>query len=211
MKYEWRKKEKALYLPPTRPVAISVPCLRYFVMRGQGNPNSPQFGEYIEALYAASYAVRMSYKRGLEPEGFYEYTVYPLEGVWDLTEKGRAQYDGKVDKDELVFTLMIRQPDFVTPDYAAETLSRVQGAKGDSNPRIAELAFEEFNEGACVQMLHLGSFENEATSFAEMEAWCADQGLRRQSKIHKEIYLSDPRKVCESKLKTVLCFGVEEA
>ena len=90
-KHEWRKKEKDLYLPKNKPEALSIPKLGFFVIEGQGNPNSESFGEYIAALYAPSYAVRMSPKKGMAPEGYFEYTVYPLEGVWDLTEKGRGE------------------------------------------------------------------------------------------------------------------------
>jgi len=108
MKFEWRKKEKDIYLPPHKPVTIDIPAFKYFTIHGSGNPNSVFFGECIKALYAVSYTIRMSYKNGFEPKDFFEYTVYPLEGVWDLTEEAKASFDGTIDKDELVFDLMIR-------------------------------------------------------------------------------------------------------
>jgi hypothetical protein len=118
MKYEWRKKEKEIYLPQKKPVLIDIPRYKYYTIQGAGNPNSSFFGEYIEALYATSYAIRMSYKKGLEPEDFYEYIVYPLEGIWDISEKAKQSFDGTLDKNALVFTLMIRQPDFVSNEFA---------------------------------------------------------------------------------------------
>ena len=207
MKHEWRKKEKDIYLPPKKPVVIEVPKSNYFTLDGSGNPNSPFFSECIEALYAVSYAIRMSYKKGLQPSNFYEYTVYPLEGIWDISEKAKKSFDGSIDKDELVFKLMIRQPDFVSHEFAARAKKWAQEKK--DNALIDNLTFEEISEGKCVQMMHFGSYENEPESFAIMEAFCSQNNLIRTSKKHKEIYISDPRKVAPEKLKTVLRFAVE--
>lgn len=207
MKYEWRKKEKEIYLPPNKPVVIDVSRYKYFTIRGNGNPNSSFFGECIEALYATSYAIRMSYKKGLEPENFYEYTVYPLEGIWDISEKAKQSFDGRIDKDELVFTLMIRQPDFVTNEFAETAKEWALRKKG--SPLIEKLAFDEMADGKCIQMMHLGSYDDEPESFATMEEFSTKNQLKRKSKQHKEIYISDPRKVVPEKLKTVLRFEVE--
>ena len=207
MKYEWRKKEKEIYLPPNRPVLVDIPQYKYFTIKGNGNPNSSFFGECIEALYATSYTIRMSYKKGLEPENFYEYTVYPLEGIWDISEKAKQSFDGTIDKDELVFTLMIRQPDFVTNEFAETAKEWAFKKKG--NPLIERLTFDEITDGKCVQMMHLGSYDDEPESFATMEEFCIKSQLKRKSKQHKEIYISDPRKLVPEKLKTVLRFAVE--
>jgi hypothetical protein len=207
MKYEWRKKEKEIYLPPKKPVVIDVPQFKYFTIGGSGNPNSSFFGECIEALYATSYVIRMSYKKGLEPDNFYEYTVYPLEGIWDISEKAKQSFNGTIDKDELVFTVMIRQPDFVTQEYATKAKEWAENKK--SNPFIKKLKFDELSDGKCVQIMHLGSYANEQESFDIMEEFCSQNNLKRKSKQHKEIYISDPRKVDPEKLKTVLRFEVE--
>jgi hypothetical protein len=207
MKYEWRKKEKEIYLPPNKPVIIDIPSHKYYTIKGNGNPNSSFFGECIEALYATSYAIRMSYKNGLEPEKFYEYTVYPLEGIWDISEKAKQSFDGTIDKNELVFNLMIRQPDFVTREYAAKAKGWAEKKK--SNHLIEKLNFNELSDGKCAQMMHLGSYDNEQASFDIMEDFCSQNNLKRKSKQHKEIYISDPRKVDPEKLKTVLRFEVE--
>ncbi|THB79588.1 MAG: hypothetical protein D6B25_01125 [Desulfobulbaceae bacterium] len=207
MKHEWRKKEKQLYLPPAKPEIVTIPPFQFFTIKGSGNPNDPAFGEYIEALYAASYAIRMSYKKGLQPAGFFEYTVYPLEGVWDLSVEAKKHYDGTIDKDELVFNLMIRQPEFVSDEFAHQAI--VWAKQKKANPIIEQLQFEEIAEGHCVQMMHLGSYDTEPESFETMEAFCAQNNLRRKAKNHREIYISDPRKVAPDKLKTVLRFEVE--
>ncbi len=159
MKYEWRKKEKELYLPPKKPVLIQVPKQNFFTIKGEGNPNSKHFDQCIEALYAVSYTIRMSYKKGLEPENFYEYTVYPLEGIWDLSDKAKQTFDGSIKKDELVYTLMIRQPDFVSHEYAQTAKEWAFAKKGI--PHIPQLSFEAITDGQCVQMMHLGSYDDE--------------------------------------------------
>jgi len=207
MKYEWRKKEKGIYIPKNRPEIIDVPSLNFFSIKGEENPNSSIFSEYIGALYSLSYAIRMSYKVGLEPPNFYEYTVYPLEGVWDITDEAKKVYNGTLDKDTLVYDIMIRQPGFVTEEYAQETIERTMKKK--PNELLKQVKFSSREEGKCVQMLHLGSYDNEPETFEIMEAFCKDNNLERQSKIHREIYLSDPRKVAPEKLKTVLRFKIQ--
>ncbi len=207
MKYEWRKEEKEIYLPPKKPVVIDIPQFKYVTISGSGNPNSPFFGECVEALYAVSYAIRMSHKKGLQPENFYEYTVYPLEGVWDLSENAKKSFEGIVNKDELVFTLMIRQPNFVSNEFA-ET-AKEWAKKKKPNPHIQEISFGETSDGKCIQMMHLGSYDNEQESFALMNEFARKNQLKRKSRQHKEIYISDPRKVAPEKLKTVLRFKVE--
>lgn len=91
MKYEWRKQEKILYLPKQRPELVTVPEQKFFMIKGKGNPNGEEFAEKIGALYSLAYAVRMMPKQGFTPEGYFEYTVYPLEGIWDLSEEGRKE------------------------------------------------------------------------------------------------------------------------
>lgn len=126
-------------------------------------------------------------KKGLEPEKFYEYTVYPLEGIWDISEKAKQSFDGTIYKNELVYTLMIRQPDFVTQAYAEKV--KEWALKKKNNPLIEGLTFSELADGKCVQMMHLGSYDKEQDSFDIMEAFCSRHHLKRKSKQHKEIYI----------------------
>lgn len=202
MKYEWKKQDKALYLPAGKPSVIIVPGYRYFMLEGRGNPNGDEFAEAVGVLYSLAYAVKMLPKKGIVPEGYYDYTVFPLEGVWDLTEKGRGQET--LDKNELVYTLMIRQPDYATPELAAEVKEMVKRSK--PHPLLQKTVFGESEDGLSVQMLHTGPYDTEPASFARMEAYCREQGLRRLSLTHREIYISDARKTAPDKLRTVLRF-----
>ena len=204
-KFEWRKHLKELYLPGKQPTTIDIPAMKYFTIEGSGNPNSERFKEFIEPLYSMSYAIRMMQKGAL-PEGYFEYTVFPLEGIWDLDEEGRKL--DYLDKDHLVFTLMIRQPDFVTEELFTYALHSVKKKKPELH--VNKVEFETIEEGLCVQVMHIGSYDNEPETFALMEQYCSQHNLKRTEKIHKEIYISDARKTAPEKLKTVLRFKVAE-
>lgn len=207
MKKEWKREDKAYYLPKNRPELIEIPLFQYYTIRGTGNPNDPFFGGYISTLYSLSYAIKMSPKQKREPANYIDYTVYPLEGVWSLTEDGIRNYNGILDKNQLSFTLMIRQPDFVTDLYAKDTIERIKIKK--PNKLLDEVRFERIEEGKCIQMMHIGSYDAESASFQAMEAFAKDMSLKRVGHIHKEIYISDPGRVAEEKMKTVLRFRVE--
>jgi hypothetical protein len=207
MKLDWKKDDKRYYLPKAEPEELFVPAFKFFAIDGAGDPNGQEFPSYIEALYAASYAVKMSPKKGKAPPDYADYTVYPLEGVWDISDEAKAR-GGAWDKSSLVFTLMMRQPGFLSEDLALATLEDLAAAKAKTNPLIARLRFQVIEEGPCVQMLHLGPYDDEPASFARMEAYAAARGLVRRSKIHREIYLSDARRVEPAKLRTVLRFRV---
>jgi hypothetical protein len=204
MKTDWKKTEKKLYLPKTEPGFIKIPPFKFFSIEGSGNPNDKFFAEYIAVLYSLSYGVKMSAKNGFAPDGYSEYTVYPLEGVWDISEEARSRPIEKLDKNTLVFNLMIRQPDFVTDDFAKEVIVRTKKKK--PHPLLDKIKFGILNEGDCIQMLHIGSYDSEPASFKIMEEYCQQLNLIRESKIHREIYLSDARKVSPDKLRTVLRF-----
>lgn len=205
MKHDWKKLEKRYYAPGSEPELVTLPAFKFFTVRGRGDPNGPDFPSYVEALYAASYGVKMSPKKGNAPEGYVDYAVYPLEGVWDLSDEAKAR-GGAFTKDELVFTLMIRQPEFVTEAFAREVLAAVRAKK--KGPRFDELRFELIEEGPCVQMLHEGPYDDEPASFARMESFAAERGLRRACKTHREIYLSDARRTEPARLRTILRFRV---
>ncbi len=200
MKHEWKKHEKALYLPKNKPEVVVVPKLSFYCIDGSGHPASSEFADCVEALYATSYAVRMSHKGDAPIPGYFEYTVYPLEGIWDLIDPSK----GPLDKNNFKFTLMIRQPEFLTKKLAADFVERAFRKK--KKPAIPNVRFETIEEGRCIQMMHLGSYDDEPASFSEMESFCASEELQRKSKVHREIYLNDARKVAPEKLKTVLRF-----
>lgn len=155
-------------------------------------------------LYSISYAVKMMPKSGGTPEGYFDYTVFPLEGVWDISEKGKQE--NNLDKNELIYTIMIRQPDFVTEEIAMKAIEIVKKKK--PHPLLESVTFDSMSDGLCVQMLHIGSYDDEPNSFAKMKEYCEENNLNRLSNKHREIYISDARKTEASKLKTVLRYKV---
>jgi hypothetical protein len=207
MKHEWKKHEKEFYVPKTKPEFVTIPSFNFFMIEGKGNPNDAFFAEYIGVLYSLSYAVKMSPKKGLGPKNYEEYTVYPLEGVWDIAEEAKKDFNGKIDKNALVFNLMIRQPDFVTEEFARTIIEATK--KNKPHALLDKVKFAGLADGDCVQMMHIGSYDSEKLSFTKMEEYCGAHGLERTSMQHREIYLSDARKVGPDKLKTVLRFGVK--
>ena len=206
MKYEWRKYDKAIYLPGAVPTVVDIGEYAYFTLDGQGNPGGDAFAEAVGVLFALSYAVKMLPKRQEAPDGYYDYTVFPLEGVWDLIDTSRA--DEPLDKNNLKYTLMIRQPDFVTDALAAQVLAYARAKK--PHPLLDNVRFERIVDGLCLQMLHIGSYEREPETFARMQQYCDDNGYVRMQRSHKEIYLTDARKTPEDKLKTILRFSIEK-
>lgn len=207
MKLDWKKSDKSYYLPGTEPARVSVPAFKFFAVKGSGDPNGAAFKEYVQALYALSYAVKMSPKSGRAPAGYIDYSVYPLEGVWDISDEAkRGSGYSASDKSVLEFDLMIRQPDFVDEGYALDTMARVASKKKLN--ALSGIRFVAIEEGECVQMLHRGPYDDEPASFARMEAYCAAHGLERASLTHREIYLSDPGKAASENMRTVLRFRV---
>ena len=206
MKYEWRKLEKELYLPK-KPTVIEVPTYQFISLSGSGNPNRPEFSEEIAALYTISYSLRMGLKKGAFGNEPFEYTVFPLEGVWTSLKKP----DGAVNKEELIYNIMIRQPEPVTETLFQEQLLAVKEKK--DNPNLEKLIFERYEEGLCLQAMHTGSFDTEAETFAQMKELLKQEQLVIRPTMdtfqHREIYLSDPRKVSPDKAKTVLRWAVE--
>jgi len=207
MKHEWRKSERNLYRPNTQPQKLFVPKFKFYMIHGEGNPNDDLFSEYIGVLYSLAYAIKMSPKSGVDPVNYFDYAVYPLEGVWDINEEAKLNFSGKIDKNTLVYDLMIRQPDFVTTDFAAEMLERTKKSK--PHQLLDQVKFVEIEEGNCIQMMHLGSYDNEPQSFKKMDLFAEEQQLKRKSLIHREIYLSDARKTIPEKRTTVLRYQVE--
>lgn len=200
-KYEWKKAEKSFYSPGRSPQLVEIPAFKFFTLAGKGNPNDAFFKEYIQCLYSLSYALKMQWKK----ENGFDYAVYPLEGIWSL-QTSTDQNNDVLDKDHLVFNLMIRQPDFVTMEYADEIVEKVKIKK--PHPLLENVKFETIKDGLCVQTLHIGSYDSEPMSFTEMSSFAQKNSLSRAGTVHREIYLSDARKVQPEKLKTILRFQV---
>ena len=205
MKHEWRKKEKNYYIPKAKPEIVNMEKLKFIQIKGSGNPNSEEFSEKVGTLYSLAYAIKMMPKKGITPIGYFDYTVYPLEGIWDLKEESRN--DEVFDKNNLVYTIMIRQPKFVNEAVFQEAIDIVK--KKNKNILLDEVEFCTIDEGMCVQMMHIGPFDDEYKTFEVMKQFCEDNNLLIKNKAHREIYISDFRKTSQEKLKTVLRYMVE--
>ena len=205
MKHEWRKKEKNYYISKTKPEIVNMEKLKFIQIKGSGNPNSEEFSEKVGTLYSLAYAIKMMPKKGITPIGYFDYTVYPLEGIWDLKEESRN--DEVFDKNNLVYTIMIRQPKFVNEAVFQEAIDIVK--KKNKNILLDEVEFCTIDEGMCVQMMHIGPFDDEYKTFEVMKQFCEDNNLLIKNKAHREIYISDFRKTSQEKLKTVLRYMVE--
>lgn len=203
MAFDFKKEFKEFYLPKGKPEIVTVPRMNYIAVDGKGDPNRED-GEYQRALavlYALAYTLKMSYKSDYHIEGFFEYVVPPLEGFW--RQEGKEGFDYG-DKSSFLWTSVIRLPDFVTPAdfaWAVETASRKK--KLD----CSAARFLTVEEGLCVQMLHLGSFDSEPETVARMDAFIQERGYANdlsEARRHHEIYLTDARKVPPEKWKTVI-------
>ena len=205
VKYEWRKREKAFYMAKKKPVILDVPAQRFISLHGTGDPNGADFKTKLEALYPAAYGLKAAYRKVAEESAeFEDYVVFPLEGVWSLTTKGQ-QMD-HLDKNEFSYDIMIRVPDFVPEELIQPTLAAVRDKK--QLPLIGEIAVQRFEAMQVAQILHVGAYDDEPGSFAKMDELVASKGLQRISKVHREIYLSDARRVAPERLKTVLRYRV---
>ncbi|WP_270538050.1 GyrI-like domain-containing protein [Streptococcus anginosus] len=201
MKYEWRKLDKKLYQGPKTPVVIEHPVQSFIMLNGQGNPNKADFSERVSALYSLAYAIKMEYKKTAHHQEFTDFTVYPLEGSWQQTEAETLV------KDDLVYTIMIAQPEFITNEIVETALEKVKVKK--PNPSYNKIRFERISEGSSVAMLHVGPFDDEPQTFAKMDAFCQENGLKRCTAYHREIYLNNKNRTAPEKLKTILRYSVQ--
>ena len=201
MKYEWRKAETAIYGVKVSPTLVTVPEQAFIMIDGEGNPNSSDFSERVSALYSLAYAVKMDYKKSNPELEVTDFTVYPLEGIW------RQKEAEILVKDDLVYTIMIAQPEFITREMAEKALAKVKVKK--PNLHYDEIRFERMDEGNSIAMLHVGPFDDEPQTFAKMDAFCQENGLKRCTSYHREIYLNNKNRTALQKLKTILRYRVQ--
>ena len=203
MAFDFKKEYKEFYMPKKQPEIVEVPKANYIAVRGTGDPNE-EGGAYKQAigvLYAVAYTLKMSYKTDHKIAGFFEYVVPPLEGFWWQEGVDGINY---ADKAAFKWISVIRLPDFITRedfDWAVETASKKKKLDCSS----AE--FLTIEEGLCVQIMHIGSFDSEPESVALMDKYLAENGGENdisESRLHHEIYLSDVRKSAPEKWKTVI-------
>lgn len=203
MAYDFKKEQKELYQPKTKPVIVDVPPMRFLMMDGQGNPNtSAAYQNSLNVLYGLSYTIKMT----KDWPGWFEYVVPPLEGLWRVNDQLFTGPDSiPLNKADLIWTAMIRQPEFVTEAVLTGALDILRRKKPELDPTGVRL--EEYHEGLCVQVLHIGSYDAEPETIRAMDRFAAESGYEIDmsgERRHHEIYLSDPRRTAQGKLKTVL-------
>lgn len=210
MPYDFKKEQKELYQPKTAPALVHVPKMNYLAVRGKGDPNDPD-GEYarsIPLLYGVAYTLKMSPRAGHVIDGFFDYTVPPLEGFW--WQPGLAGVD-YANKAGFQFLSLLRLPDFVT---RADFDWAVESATAKKKMDLSPVEFFPYDEGLCVQCMHLGPYDAEPQTAAKMHDFMRRQGYAldiTDTRYHHEIYLSDPRKCDPARLKTVLRHPVRPA
>ena len=203
MPFDYKKEYKEFYMPENKPSIVTVPSMNYIAVRGQGDPNQED-GEYKQAiglLYGIAFTIKMSKKGDYKINGYFDYVVPPLEGFW--WQDGVAGID-YAHKEKFKWISVIRLPDFVTKadfDRAVEEATRKKKAD------FSKVEFLRYDEGLCVQCMHIGSYDDEPATVALMHEFMQEQGYTldiTEQRLHHEIYLSDARKVSPDKLKTVI-------
>ncbi|MBR1834959.1 MAG: GyrI-like domain-containing protein [Bacteroidales bacterium] len=202
MAFDFKKEYKEFYLPAQKPALVTVPRMSYVAVRGEGDPNTEgsAYKRSIEVLYAVAYTIKMSKMGDHRIEGYFDFVVPPLEGLWWTTDGQPLDFG---DKGALQFISMIRLPDFVgRADFDWAVTEATRKKKLDCS--AAE--FFNYDEGLCVQCMHMGPYDDEPVTIAAMKAYAESTGhpFAHDERMHHEIYLSDPRKTALEKLKTVI-------
>lgn len=203
MAFDFKKEFKEFYQPKTKPSIITVPKMNYLAVRGTGDPNQEDsaYKESIELLYGVAYTLKMSHETDYKIEGFFDYVVPPLEGFWWQEDREDVDYG---HKEQFSFISVIRLPDFVTKDNVDWAISQASKKKKRD---FSKVEFFTYDEGLCVQCMHVGPYNDEPKTveamhqFMEEEGYVLDITLER---MHHEIYLGDVRKTAAEKLKTGL-------
>lgn len=203
MAFDFKKEFKEFYQPKTKPSIITIPKMNYLAVRGTGDPNQEDsaYKESIELLYGVAYTLKMSHKTDYKIEGFFDYVVPPLEGFWWQEDREGVDYG---HKEQFSFISVIRLPDFVSKDNVDWAISQANKKKKRD---FSKVEFFTYDEGLCVQCMHIGPYDDEPKTveamhqFMEEEGYALDITLER---MHHEIYLGDARKTTPEKLKTVL-------
>ena len=204
-KLDYKKEYKDLYQPAAKPSLIDVPEMIFIAVDGAGDPNTcPEYKAALEMLYGLSFTIKMSKMDGSQPEGYFEYVVPPLEGLWYADG---ISFDGMNvdDKSKFKWISMIRQPEFVT-EQVFET-AREKLAKKKPDLDLSKARLMKYTEGLCVQIMHKGAYDDEPRSIEMMKKFAAENGLTEdfsEGRFHHEIYLSDPRKCAPERLRTVI-------
>ena len=203
MAFDYKKEYKEFYMPKNKPNIIEIPKMNYMAVRGKGNPNeeNSEYKQTIGLLYTIAFTIKMSKKTSHKMEGYFEYVVPPLEGFW--WQKGVQGLDYSA-KEDMEFISMIRLPDFVTKEELDWAIREASHKKKQDFSKVEFLSYEE---GLCVQCMHIGSYDKEPTTIETMKLYAEENGYEidiNQNRFHHEIYLSDPRRCDVNRLKTVI-------
>ena len=203
MAFDYKKEYKEFYMPKNKPGIVEIPKMNYIAVRGKGNPNDEE-GEYkksIGLLYAVAFTIKMSYKGTHKIDGYFEYVVPPLEGFW--WQEGIEGIDYS-KKENFEFISVIRLPDFVSKDDFNLAVDEAAKKKKED---FSKVEFLTYDEGLCVQCMHIGSYDDEPATVEKMHDYAAQNGYVldiNDKRLHHEIYLSDPRRCDVNRLKTVV-------
>ncbi len=210
-KKDYKKEYKDLYMPKNTPSIINVPKMIFIMVDGKGDPNtSKEYENAMNVLYGLSYTIKMSKMGNNNIEGYFDYVVPPLEGFWDGEE---GYFDGLniMDKSKFIWTSMIRQSEFVTKEVYNWALEQLKKKKPELD--YSNVKYEVLEEGICVQIMHIGSYDAERESIAKMNEYIEKNGYANDfenGRRHHEIYLGDPRKTKPENLKTVIRHPVKK-
>ncbi len=203
MAFDYKKEYKEFYLPKNKPSIVTIPKMNFIAVRGKGNPNEEdsEYKKSIELLYSIAFTIKMSYKGEHKIDGYFSYVVPPLEGFWWQDGTGKLDYSRK---DDMKFISIIRLPDFVTKEDFEWAINEATKKK---NCDFSKVEFLTYEEGECVQCMHVGSYDDEPKTIELMEEYALNNGYEldiTDTRFHHEIYLSDPRRCSVDKLKTVI-------
>lgn len=203
MAFDYKKEYKEFYMPKKKPAIVTLPSMNYLAVRGQGDPNQ-EGGEYKESialLYPLAFTIKMSKKGDHQIEGYFDYVVPPLEGLWWQEGTDGVDYS---HKENFNFISMIRLPDFVTEEDFQWAVAEATKKK---NTDFSKVEFFTYREGLCVQCMHIGPYDDEPATVELMHSYMTAQGYGldiTDHRLHHEIYLSDVRRVAPERLKTVI-------
>ena len=207
MAFDFKKENKELYQPATTPFIVQVPPMNFVAVRGCGDPNADgsAYKRSIGLLYGVAYTIKMSKMGSRKMEGYFDYVVPPLEGLW-WTATGVFDYS---DKQAFNFISMIRLPDFV---QRADVYWAKEEAARKKKADFQAVDFLTYDEELCVQCMHIGPYDNEPATISAMERFAAGQGYHIDlgERLHHEIYLSDPRKTAPEKTKAIIRLPIKQ-
>ena len=210
MAFDYKKEYKEFYMPKNKPGIVEIPPMNYIAVRGKGNPNA-EGGEYkqsIGLLYGIAFTIKMSKKGSHHIAGYFDYVVPPLEGLWWQENIKGIDYSRKED---FHFISMIRLPDFVTKEDYEWAIGEAEKKKKED---FSKVEFLTYNEGLCVQCMHIGAYDDEPATVELMHDFMTAKGYEldiTDTRLHHEIYLSDARRVAPEKLKTVIRHPIKKA